>query len=63
MKSVIAKVNFIANGRPYIKGDKLDNLSVDQIKKLNSEKLIEPLSYEDLVIIERELNKKKEELQ
>ena len=62
MKQVIAKQSFIANGKQYIKGDKIENLTINQIKKLNEKGFIEPLTYEDLVIIERELNKNKEEL-
>ena len=62
MKQVIAKKNFIANDKNYIKGDIIKDLTIEQIKKLNEKGFIEPLIYEDLVIIERELNKNKEEL-
>ena len=60
MKKVVAKVNFIANGIPYIKGDEIEGLSIEQIKKLNEQKLIQPLSYEDLVIMERQMKKEEE---
>lgn len=62
MKQVIAKKNFIANDKNYIKGDIIKDLTIEQIKMLNEKGFIEPLIYEDLVIIERELNKNKEEL-
>ena len=62
MKKVIASKNFEANNIKYIKGDEIKDLSYRQIAKLNEKGFIEPLTYEDLVLIERELNKKKEEL-
>lgn len=65
MKKVIAKVNFTANGKQYIVGDEIKDLTYTQIVKLNEKGFIEPLEYRDLVIIQRELNHKnkvKEEL-
>jgi hypothetical protein len=62
MIKVIAKIDFEANGIKYIKGDELDIKDINSIIKLNERGFIEPLSYRDLVIIERELNKKKEEI-
>ena len=62
MKKIIARKNFSANNIYYIIGDEIKNLSYEQIVKLNEKGFIEPLSYEDLVLIERELNRKKEEL-
>lgn len=62
MKKVIAKIDFSANGKYYIKGDELNNLTYEQIVKLNEKGFIEPLEYKDLVLIKRELEKKKEEL-
>ena len=62
MKKVIAKIDFTANGVNYIKGDEINDLNIEQIAKLNEKGFIEPLTYKDLVLIERELNKKKEEL-
>lgn len=62
MVKVIAKKDFTANGINYIKGDELTDLTFEQIVKLNENGFIEPLEYKDLVIIERELRKKKEEL-
>ena len=62
MKKVIAKIDFTANNEDYIVGDEINNLSYNQIVKLNEKGFIEPLSYKDLVLIKRELEKKKEEL-
>ena len=61
MKKVIAKIDFTANGEYYIKGDELDNLTYEQIVKLNEKGFIEPLEYRDLVLIKRELEKPKKE--
>ena len=64
MKKVIAKIDFVANGVGYIKGDEIEGLNYDQIVRLNEKGFIEPLEYRDLVLIKRELEKpkKKEEL-
>ena len=64
MKKVIAKIDFMANDTQYIKGDEIDNLTYEQIVKLNEKGFIEPLEYKDLVLIKRELEKpnKKEEI-
>lgn len=62
MKRIIASKNFKANETCYVKGDEVKNLTYNQIVKLNEKGFIEPLTYEDLVLIERELKKKKEEL-
>ena len=64
MKKIIAKIDFIANDKQYIKGDEINGLTIKQIKKLNELGFIEPLDYKDLVLIERELdNSKKEEIE
>ena len=59
---IIAAKNFTANNTQYIKGDEIKNLTYNQIVKLNEKGFIEPLSYEKLVLIKRELENKKEEL-
>ena len=59
---IIAQVDFTTNIGNYIKGDEIENLTYDQIVKLNEKGFIEPLEYKDLVLIKRELEKKKEEL-
>ena len=60
MKKVIAKIDFTTNNREYIIGDEINNLSYKQIVKLNEKGFIEPLSYKELVLIKRELEKKEE---
>lgn len=62
MKKVIAKIDFTIDKNKYIKGDEINGLNMQQIVKLNEKGFIEPLYYKDLVLIERELKKKKEEL-
>lgn len=64
MKPIKVIKNFVANDKPYIVGDEITDLTFMQIAKLNELGYIEPLSYEDLTIIKRELekpNKNKEE--
>ena len=55
MKKVIAKIDFIANNKGYIKGDEITGLTYNQIVKLNEKGFIEPLGFKDLVLIKREL--------
>lgn len=55
---IIAKKDFTSNIGDFIKGDELNNLTYEQIVKLNEEGLIEPLTYKDLVLIKRELENK-----
>ena len=62
MKKIIAKIDFGLNGKPYIVGDEIETKDINVIRKLNEKGFIEPLSYKDLVIIERELTKKENEL-
>ena len=61
MKKVIAKIDFTANEKEYIKGDELNNLTYKQIARLNELGFIEPLEYRDLILIKRELEKPKKE--
>ena len=60
MKKIIAKINFTTNIGNFVKGDEIQNLTYRQIVKLNELGFIEPLTYEDLVIIKRELEKKED---
>lgn len=62
MKKIIAKIDFSTNIGNYIKGDEINGLTYEQIVKLNEKGFIEPLEFKDLVLIKRELNKKKNEL-
>ena len=55
---IIAKKDFTSNIGDFIKGDELNDLTYEQIVKLNEEGLIEPLTYKDLVLIKRELENK-----
>ena len=57
---IIAKKDFSTNKGDFIKGDELKGLSYEQIVKLNEKGFIEPLTYKDLVLIKRELEKKEE---
>ena len=59
MKKIIAKVNFVLNGVSYITGDEIHDLTYNQIAKLNEKGFIQPLAYEDLVLIKRELDNPK----
>lgn len=62
MKKIIAKIDFSTNIGDYVKGDEINGLTYEQIVKLNEKGFIEPLEFKDLVLIKRELNKKKNEL-
>lgn len=62
MTKVIAKKDFILNGKNYIIGDEIETKDIEIIRKLNEKGFIEPLDYKDLVILERELTKEKNEL-
>lgn len=62
MKKVIASKDFSTNIGNFIKGDEIDNLTYEQIVKLNEKGFIEPLTFKDLVIIKRELDEKKNKL-
>lgn len=62
MKKIIARINFTTDTDSYIKGDEIKNLTYEQIVKLNEKGFIESLTYEDLILIKRELKIKKEEL-
>ena len=58
---IIASKDFTTNIGSYIKGDEITNLKYEQIVKLNELGFIEPLTYRDLVLIKRELEKPKKE--
>ena len=62
MKKVIAKKDFVLNNNKYIVGDEIEILDIKKIAKLNEMGYIEPLSYRDLVLIDREIKKEKEKL-
>ena len=56
MLVVKAKKDFSLNGKNYIQDDEIKGLNIATIKKLNEKGFIYPLSYRDLVIIERKIN-------
>ena len=55
MKKLIAIKDFIAGGKEYIEGDEIKTNNYEAIVKLNEKGFIEPLTYKDLVLIERAL--------
>ena len=59
MKKIIAKIDFTSNIGNYVAGDEINNLTYEQIIKLNELGFIEPLTYKDLVLIKRELKNPK----
>ena len=52
---IIARVNFILNETPYLIGEEVKVENINQVRKLNELGYINPLTYEDLVLIERQL--------
>lgn len=58
MKKIIAKIDFTANDNYYVAGDELENLTYEQIVKLNEKGFIEPLEYKDLILIKRKIENK-----
>ena len=62
MKSVKAIKDFTLNGVEYIQGDNIEVKDIQELVKLNEKGFIEPLSRKDIVLIQRQLNKKEEEL-
>ena len=58
---IIARINFIFNDTPYIKGEEVKIENIKQVRKLNELGYIEPLRYEELVKIERLLKDKEEQ--
>lgn len=55
---IIAKIDFSTNKGDYIAGDEIKGLTYNQIVKLNEKGFIAPLTHKDLVLIQRELEKK-----
>ena len=62
MKKIIVKKSFTSNIGSYVVGDEITELNYNQVVKLNELGLIEPLNFEDLVLIKRELEKKENKL-
>lgn len=61
MKKIIAKIDFSSNIGNYTVGDEIFDLTYEQIVKLNEKGFIEPLTYKDLVLIEKELKNPKKD--
>ena len=61
MTKLEAKRDFTFNGTNYIIGDEIKVTDIAVIRKLNEKGFIKPLDYRELIILERELNKKEEE--
>jgi len=59
MKSIKAAINFTLGKNKYIAGEEIKIDDINLINKLNENGFIEPLSYEDLTLIEREIKNKK----
>lgn len=58
MKQIIAKKDFKVNDKNYLQGEIVEVDNIEQVLKLNALGFIEPLKHKDLVLIERELEKK-----
>jgi len=63
MKKIIAIKDFVAGGKSFIVGDEIKTKNYEAIVKLNEKGFIEPLGYKDLVLIKRELENTKEEVE
>ena len=57
---IIAKIDCIINDEYYEKGSEIPVSKFEDALKLNEQGFIEPLTYKDLVLIERELQNSKE---
>lgn len=53
---VIAKINFIFNGIKYLAEEEVRVANIKEVYKLNELGYIKPLKYEDLVLLERQIN-------
>lgn len=62
MKSIKAKKDFTLNNVDYFVGEEIEINNISDIIKLNEKGFIEPLTRKDIVLIQRELNRKGEEL-
>lgn len=62
MKSIKAKKDFTLNNVDYFIGEEIEINNISDIIKLNEKGFIEPLTRKDIALIQRELNKKGEEL-
>ena len=62
MRKIVAKKDFMFDGKFFMKDENVDIKDIETIKKLNEKGFIYPLELKELVILERELkNNIKEE--
>lgn len=62
MKSIKAKKDFTLNNVDYFVGEEIEINNISDIIKLNEKGFVEPLTRKDIALIQRELNRKGEEL-
>lgn len=62
MKSIKAKKDFTLNNVDYFVDEEIEINNISDIIKLNEKGFIEPLTRKDIALIQRELNRKGEEL-
>ncbi len=61
MKQIIAKKDIKINGVDYLQGEEVKVENFEQVMKLLALDFIEPLSHKQLVLVQRELEKKEVE--
>lgn len=61
MEHIIAKKDITINDVDYLQGEEVKVDNIEQVMKLLALGFIEPLSHKELVLVQRELEKKEEE--
>ncbi len=61
MEQIIAKKDITINNVDYLQGEEVKVDNIEQVMKLLALGFIEPLSHKELVLVQRELEKKEEE--
>ena len=61
MEQIIAKKDITINNVEYLQGEEVKVENIEQVMKLLALGFIEPLSHKELVLVQRELEKKEEE--
>ena len=61
MEQIIAKKDITINDVDYLQGEEVKVDNIEQVMKLLTLGFIEPLSHKELVLVQRELEKKEEE--
>lgn len=62
MKEIKALKDFSIDGKFYFKDDVITDLTIEQINRLNEKGYIEPLTFKELVTLEKEMKKPKKEV-